>query len=133
MKALPLLRVSYVNSDDIIEKNYEFVKALKANTVQAKDIIRGKKDKYIADLFYIAPTYHTAFIKLDKLIVIDISDLEFHEDVKVLYDQFNRMAKENLIGVGLDLSPNYFRQLILYRSVHPGSTLGLPGATQGIF
>ena len=30
MKALPLFRVSYVNSDDIIEKNHEFVKALKS-------------------------------------------------------------------------------------------------------
>ena len=131
MKGVPLIRIDYVDSEKIIEKNYDFVKALKANTVQAKDHKGQKEDKYSADLFYIAPTYHLAFLALEKMIVIDISDLEFHEDVKVLNDQFKNMSDVTLIGVGLDLSPNYHFQLTKYRDQHAGSQLGFPGPLQG--
>ena len=96
-----------------------------------KDHKGQTEDKYSADLFYIAPTYHRAFVALEKMIVIDISDLEFHEDVKVLNDQFRNMSAGTLMGVGLDLSPNYHFQLINYRHHHPGSQLGFPGSLQG--
>ena len=128
---MPLIRINYVDSEKIIEKNYDFVKTLKATTVQAKDHKNGQKDKYSADLFYIAPMYHLAFLALDKMIVIDASDLEFHEDVKVLNDEFTKVTNGALMGMGLDLSPNYYSQLTAYRKQRAGSKLGYPGPLQG--
>ena len=130
-KVLPIIKIDYVNSEKIIEKSPEFVSALKGITVQAKDHKGQNEDKYSADLFYIAPTYHRAFEALEKMIVIDISDLEFHEDVKALDEQFRNMSAGTLMGVGLDLSPNYHQQLTNYRRHNPGSRLGYPGSLQG--
>ena len=39
--------------------------------------------RYLSDLFYMAPIYHQAFTKLDKLLVVDSTDLTFVSDIKV--------------------------------------------------
>ena len=39
--------------------------------------------RYVSDLFYMAPIYHQAFTKLDKLLVVDSTDLTIVSDIKV--------------------------------------------------
>merc|ERR1719483_700444 len=87
-------------------------------------------DKYASDLFYIGPLYYKAFEKLDKLIFIDTTDLHFYTDIKTLEEQFNNI-KDEIMAVGLDLSPHYRKFLADYLIVHPDTPLGLPGKQQG--
>jgi len=122
----PKVKISYVDIQNIIDLSPRFINALRKNTIK-KDAI---KDKYVNDLFYIAPMYHGAFMKLNKLIFLDSTDLEFFDDVKSLNDQFDNMENE-LIGVAPDLSPHYRKFLGEYLKDHPDSTLGLPGKKQG--
>ena len=93
----------------------------------------GSTTKYGADLFYISPLLHLAFPSLDKLIMIDTSDLEFFCDIKLLHEEFNNMSSQ-LIGIGLDLSPHYRAMLVQsgYLALHPTTQLGLPGMFQGL-
>ena len=39
--------------------------------------------RYTSPLFYIAPIYHLAFTNLQRILVIDSTDLTFNCDVKV--------------------------------------------------
>ena len=47
-----------------------------------------------------------AFTSLERIILLDTADLEFFSDILLLDDQFRNMSDE-VIGVGLDLSPHY--------------------------
>jgi hypothetical protein len=89
-----------------------------------------QETKYTADLFYISPLYHKAFILLDRMIFIDSSDLEFYQDILLLQKQFENMDNE-LLGVGLDLSPHY-RNMVSDLAGKYQSGFGLPGASQGL-
>ena len=128
---LPRVKVNYVDYKEILEKNKPFSKRLIAVQAQSKDNKTVEEDKYLAELFYIAPIYHLGFSALDKLLVIDGTDLEFHDDIKLLYDQFKHVTNGKLIGLGLDLSPNYYNQLNNYRTINPTDPAGMPGETQG--
>ena len=128
---LPKVKVNYVDYKEILEKNKPFSKRLIAVQAQSKDNKTVEEDKYLAELFYIAPIYHLGFSALDKLLVIDGTDLEFHDDIKLLYDQFKHVTNGKLIGLGLDLSPNYYNQLNNYRTINPTDPAGMPGETQG--
>ena len=130
-KVMPNVRVNYVDSERIIEKNKLFVKTLKASTAQASDNKTIEEDRYTADLFYMAPIYHLAFTSLTSLLVIDSTDLDFHQDISILHNQMQEVVGGKIIGIGLDLSPNYYVQLANYRSLHPGSRLGYAGRLQG--
>ena len=123
----PMLKISFVDIKEVINTNKPFFKALKQNGVG------GSSTKYGADLFYISPLLHLAFPSLDKLIMIDSSDIEFFSDIKLLQDEFKKMASE-LIGIGLDLSPHYRAMLEQsgYIAAHPSTELGLPGRFQGL-
>merc|ERR1712150_299293 len=112
------------------EKNKPFSARLLSVQAQSKDNKTVEDDKYLAELFYIAPIYHLGFPALDKLIMIDATDLEFHDDIKLLNDQFKYVSNGKIIGLGLDLSPSYFNQLNNYRIFRPGETAGKPGPTQ---
>ena len=74
--------------------------------------------------------YHGAFLKLDQLIYLDCSDIEFFDDVRLLSDEFSKM-NQAIIGVGLDKSPHYRDFLGGFLQQNPGSPLGLPGDKQG--
>ena len=39
--------------------------------------------RYMSPLFYIGPIYHLAFTKLDKMIMLDSTDLGVVSDLKV--------------------------------------------------
>ena len=92
-----------------------------------------EKDRYVADLFYMAPLYPRAFVHLKELLVIDATDLLFHCDILEVYQQFEQMKRQGaLLGIGRDLSPNYHYVLTQYRIENPGSNAGLPGDTQGL-
>ena len=131
VKGLPRLKISYVDAEKIIDKKRDFVKALKASTAQAHDHKTIDEDRYIADLFYMAPIYHLAFTNLKTMIVIDSTDLEFHDDISHLDTEMKKVKNGKLIGIGLDLSPNYYVQLEGYRRRNPGSQLGQAGGLQG--
>ena len=45
--------------------------------------------RYAAELFYMAPLYHLAFTSLAKMIVIDATDLEFHESLLLLQEEMD--------------------------------------------
>ena len=127
MKGLPIIRVSFVDLKNIKKIDEPFIQALKSNT-QEKD--PETIDKYASDLFYIGPLYHRAFAKLDKMIFIDATDLHFYDDIKLLNELFKNI-KDQIMGVGLDLSPHYRKFLADYLIINPGSSLGLPGKQQG--
>ena len=125
---LPKLRFSFVDIEEIKKLDEPFVDALKRNT-EAKD---GEKiDKYSADLFYIAPLYFKAFSDLDKMIFLDVTDLDFFDGIKHLYKQFDNMDQE-WMGVGVETTPHYRKFLARYLEDHYGSPLGLPGPQQGL-
>ena len=130
-KGLPMIKVQYVDSEMIIKKNREFVNSLKGSTAQSSDHKSVLEDRYSADLFYMAPIYHLAFTGMNKLVMLDCTDLEFHADISDLSQQFRHFTTQHLIGIGLDLSPNYYHQLESYRKHHPDSKFGLAGKTQG--
>ncbi|XP_023325659.1 xyloside xylosyltransferase 1 isoform X3 [Eurytemora carolleeae] len=93
----------------------------------------SSKDKYKNDFYYIAPLYHLAFTGLDKVVFIDISDMEFTVDIKELYDEFTKLeSSPAILGIGLDLSPHYFGYLKSYIESHPGTDIGKPGKNQGL-
>ena len=125
---LPKLRFSFVDMEDIKNLDKTFVDALKRNT-EAKD---GEKiDKYSADLFYIAPLFYKAFSNLDKMIFLDATDLDFFDSIKHLEKQFDNIDKE-WMGVGVETTPHYRKNLAKYLEDHYGSPLGLPGPQQGL-
>ena len=100
---------------------------------QAIEGVGMEKDRYVADLFYMAPIYPRAFVHLKELLVIDATDLLFHCDVLEVYQEFDKMKRKGaLLGIGRDLSPNYHYVLTKYRAEHPGSRAGQPGDTQGL-
>ena len=129
--SVPRVRVHFVNSMDIVQRNKPFVKRLQAVTLQYKENKTFVEDRYLADLFYIAPIYHLAFPALDSIIVIDITDLDFHDSVELLQEELRQVRGGRLIGLGLDMAPSYYLQLGRYRFLHPGSELGYPGPSQG--
>ena len=51
------------------------LKWLKISAILEYLNILGGDQKYDEDFFYIAPLYHLAFTKLEKLIVLDVQDL----------------------------------------------------------
>ena len=55
-------------------------------------------EKYKADLYYIAPFYHRHFPSLDQLIALDMTDLRFLDDIKLLHDQFQEMKETQVLG-----------------------------------
>ena len=130
VEGMPRVRVHFVNAAEIAEKNLAFVKKLQAITVQSKEHKTVEEDRYMADLFYIAPIYHLALTALDKMIVIDATDLEFHNSIELLQDQFRHVTGGKLIGIGNDLSVNYYLNLAKYRIMNQGSKLGYYGDKQ---
>lgn len=125
---LPKLRFSFVDVEDIKKLDEPFVNALKRNT-EAKD---GEKiDKYSADLFYIAPLFYKSFSNLDRMIFLDATDLDFFDSIKHLQKQFDNIDKE-WMGVGVETTPHYRKNLAKYLEDHYGSPLGLPGPQQGL-
>ena len=85
---------SFVDMRDVVAANSQFVEALAARKVNKKsdrwargDLKRKPKIRrncrYVSDLFYMAPIYHQAFTKLEKLLVIDSTDLTIVSDIKV--------------------------------------------------
>ena len=108
VKDVPRVKVNYVDYTEILEKNKPFSKRLIVVQAQSKENKTVSDDKYLAELFYIAPIYHLGFPALDKLLVIDGTDLEFHDDIKLLYDQFKYVTNGKIIGLGnYDTRKNY--------------------------
>ena len=97
---VPKVKVNYVDYKEILQKNKPFSKRLIAVQAQTKENKTVDDDKYLAELFYIAPIYHLGFPALDKILVIDGTDLEFHDDIKLLNDQFKYVSNGKLIGLG---------------------------------
>ena len=128
-KGIPPLRFSFVNIDDITNINTEFVAALKNHNIQGND---AAEEKYAADLFYVAPLYHLAFLSMEKMIFIDSTDLVFLSDVKDLEEQFVNMEDEAVMEIGLDLSPHYLTHLNHFIKTNPETIFGLPGRYQGL-
>ena len=112
----------------ILNLNRPFVETLKEKSLQYKF---GRKDKYAADFYYVGPFYHLAFKNVKRIIFLDATDLLFLSDIKLLNEMFDNFSEENVVGLGLDLSPHYYENLKSYRMDHPQTKLGAPGIFQG--
>eukprot|EP00090_Calanus_glacialis_P016733 TRINITY_DN26183_c0_g1_i1.p1 TRINITY_DN26183_c0_g1~~TRINITY_DN26183_c0_g1_i1.p1 ORF type:complete len:433 (-),score=76.24 TRINITY_DN26183_c0_g1_i1:15-1313(-) len=128
-KGLPLLAFSFVDTEDILDIDRDFVAALKKQNLNGND---ATKDKYAADLFYIAPLYHKAFQAIDRMIFMDSTDLVIVSDIKDLQDRFDNIEDDAVMEVGLDLSPHYRTHLSDYYLTDLLSELGMPGRYQGL-
>ena len=129
IKALPRLSFSFVDADEILNIDRKFVSALKNQNLNDKDV---SKDKYAADLFYIAPLYHRAFQAMDKIIIMDSTDIIIVSDIKDLNDEFDNLEDDAIMEIGLDMSPHYRTQLGDYYKTDILSELGMPGRFQGL-
>ena len=128
-KALPAIKISFVDIDDVINVNRDFVDALKKQNINNEDVT---KDKYSSDLFYIAPLYHLAFLAMDRIIFLDSTDLLFMSDIKDLELEFDNFDTKAVMMIGHDLSPHYRINLEKYLDADPDTNLGLPGRHQGL-
>ena len=45
-----------------------------------------------------APIYHLAFTSLESMIVIDSTDLDFHQDILVLHKQLQKVVNGKILG-----------------------------------
>ncbi|KAH1014017.1 hypothetical protein HUJ04_002922 [Dendroctonus ponderosae] len=79
----------------------------------------SKPGTYYSDaLFYISlGLYRVAPVSQKKAILLDC-DLYFAEDVKLLFDEFNRFKSTALFGLAPELSPVYFHILHMYKKKH---------------
>ena len=89
--------ISFVDMRTVVAANRHFVKALAGRKINKKGDRSALKEfqlggnlyileilfRYVSDLFYMAPIYHQAFTKLEKLLVIDSTDLTIVSDIKV--------------------------------------------------
>ena len=53
--------------------------------------------RYMSPLFYVGPIYHLAFTKLDKMIMLDATDLDVVSDLKVLLCHFRGLGPSCVI------------------------------------
>jgi len=130
-KSLPNITFAFVDNQGIVGQRRGFVRALMEASEQAKDHKSVDQNKYAAELFYMAPLYHLAFTNLTNMVVIDATDLEFHDSLQILQGEMDQVAGGRLMGIAVDLSPNYYNYLEPYRRLHPSSRFGLPGRFQG--
>lgn len=47
--------------------------------------------RYAAELFYMAPLYHLAFTNITNMVVIDATDLEFHDSLQILQGEMDQV------------------------------------------
>ena len=66
-----------------------------------------------------------------SIFILDIFITSKDLNLIELEEQFQKMSPEALIGIGPDLTPHYRIVLSDYISLHPNTTLGLPGPRQG--
>ena len=138
------LKMSIVDLEEIIKGDEDVIEALKENIDESlfdPEIVCGNENsKYVNDLFYIAPLYHSKMNSLKKILFLDI-DISVQHNIKKIWMQFQDMehnskveeegSSSKCIGLGLDLSPHYYHRLVDYIAEHPDTDLGSPGKLQG--
>ena len=123
VRAVPRVTWTFVDCEKIVSLERDFFTAMKRNSRQGL----GGGGSYSEDLFYIAPIYHKAFVRLDRIIFLDSKDLEFRCDIQLLDDQFDAMSETAVIGIGPDLTPHYRHETRVFRTRHPDTEVGEPG------
>ena len=137
-------RSSFVNIDTLVSGEAEaaLLAVFKQNT-DANIINSRGNEKYMHDLFYLAPLYAGKFSSVSRLLVLDL-DLTFQESVDTLWAEFARFSPGQVdiclrsrpivmlycpqcIGLASDLSPHYRHRLARYRRDHPSTEAGQPG------
>lgn len=82
--------------------------------------------RYNDAIFFLTEIFHEAFPKrLHKIIFLDV-DLIFKEDIRKLHDKFSNFNKENVIGIGPDLQPQYRMDFSKFRAKNPNTTVASP-------
>ena len=159
---IPRLKVEFVELKQLTDKYREQIDVMKilfgegqesdqeASTdpdEEIQDFIFKSTDKYLQDLYYISPLFHTEVNNsLNRIIAIDL-DLTFkyvymtsnckfvcfacsRVDVKELYDLFNNFKESEVLGLANELHPHYFLATEDYRRHNPGTQVGSPGRFQ---
>ena len=85
-------RSSFVNIDTLVSGEAEaaLLAVFKQNT-DANIINSPGNEKYMHDLFYLAPLYAGKFTSVSRLLVLDL-DLTFQESVATLWAEFARFS-----------------------------------------
>ncbi|KAI3380416.1 hypothetical protein SNEBB_007886 [Seison nebaliae] len=104
-------------SDDLINELGEFQKRFS-----------HKPGAYYSDrLFFISLVLHrlpnTKLNSINRLIMLDI-DLQFQNDIAILWNEFSHFKRENLIGLVPEMQPVYRHMLVNYRQKNPGTLVG---------
>lgn len=112
--------MTYYDVDEMARQNQEIIKTIK-NHFFTKDVGR-----YNDAIFFLTEIFHEAFPKrLHKIVFLDI-DLVFKEDILKLYKEFSKFEKDNVMGIGPDLQPQYRIDFSKYRSKNQNTTVGSP-------
>ena len=130
LKKLSRLKFSFVDIEDLVREERDIIKTMKNHT-DMNIVTSNHNEKYLHDLFYLAPLYHKKFSTLERLLMLDI-DLGILTSIQDLYDQFDQFGTgDQCIGVAADLSPHYWHKLESFRADNPDTALGQPGSLQG--
>jgi len=129
---VPSIETVFVDIDDIVFGEEEFLAEMKSNLLEGLEATDNQK--YAHDLFFIGPIYHKKFLRLERVIFIDL-DLVFHADIEELQVYFLHLSSDSgrCLAITTDLSPHYWRRLEKFRMENPESRAGEVGPlTQGL-
>jgi len=139
----PKIRTDFVSLSSIVEPHRDEIDKMKQHFGHHMPVGTQFKNKdgitfvpsfkYTLDLFYILPFYHIEFpAGLHRLMVLDV-DIEVFCDLRKLWQHFKHFSATQVLGVGLDQTPHYFKISGKYREANPGTNIGKPGdLTQGV-
>ncbi|XP_074654585.1 xyloside xylosyltransferase 1-like [Tubulanus polymorphus] len=81
---------------------------------------------YNNELFFLSLAIHRVMpLKIDRVVMLDV-DLIFKDDIKKLYDHFEKFKSTNLIGLAREQQPVYRHAFWKYRKHHPSTRVGEP-------
>ncbi|XP_054712675.1 xyloside xylosyltransferase 1-like [Uloborus diversus] len=114
------LNVTYYDVNDMAQQNSKTISTIRKHFF-SKDVGR-----YNDDIFFLSEIFHEVFPKrLRQIIFLDI-DLKFLDDIQKLYGTFQAFEKQNVIGIGPDLQPQYRMDFSKFRSHNLGTKVGMP-------
>lgn len=90
-----------------------------------KHFSSGKGSYYNDSIFFLSLGMHRLLPEIERIAKLDF-DVRFEANLYLLFEEFDRFGKDNLIGLGPELQPVYRHVLTIYRDGHPGTRLGSP-------
>jgi len=138
LSIFPKVWVEFVDLESITEKYRETIDMMKKEySMNKKEVtlmplepaedgtarVAAISSKYSEDLFYIGPFYGYEFTQMDRMIMVD-ADVAVREDLAYLYEYFDQMDSDELMGITTDQAGYYIgtTQWILQREKEKNKT-----------